>query len=285
MAFLMKKHAGLALICALGLIGCNEQQPQEQAVSQSTQTNESTGFVSKLPADAPVIKVAMTGLGAPFSYKDSEGFIEGADVDIIRGIGELEGFKVDIIPESWANIFDKTEEGVYDATIAGISWTPERASRYGLSDGYVFNPASFIYKADSAVHPKTIEDLVGLRVGVLQNSKHEKLIENQEGINKVITESGFESLKNLARGDIDVYIHDNINLRQKQAGYADYNFEITSFEDEAEKSAYLVIVTQKDNQELLNKLNDGIAKLKAEGKIDEILNYHLEKTSTEMVAK
>ncbi|WP_072280971.1 hypothetical protein [Rappaport israeli] len=35
----------------------------------------------------------------------------------------------------------------------------------------------------------------------------------------------------------------------------------------------MVIVTQKNNQELLNKLNDGIAKLKVEGKIDEILNY------------
>lgn len=75
MAFLMKKHAGLALICALGLIGCKEQS-QKQAASQPTQTNETTGFVSKLPADAPVIKVAMTGLGAPFSYKIVKGLLK-----------------------------------------------------------------------------------------------------------------------------------------------------------------------------------------------------------------
>lgn len=268
----------ISCLTLLALAGCSrtdETTNIEPEVSPESTQTEAEEFVSSLPDDAPVVTVASTGLGIPITYKNEEGAVVGIDVDVIRAVGEAEGFKVQVIPVAWADIFDETDKGVYDVALAGISWTPERAGKYSLTDAYFFNPASFIYKSTSEFHPKSLADLQGKRVGVLEGSKHEKMVK-EAGINDIsVTSTGIQSFSNLAQGNIDAYVHDNLNLRYLQVSHGLTDLVIEPIENESEKTANLVMVVAKDKPELLAKINDGLKKVKADGSIDRIVEKHL----------
>lgn len=275
----MKIQYVAPLIATLGLFGCgNNQSPTEQKLPQNpnpppaSTTHESS--VKDLPADIPTYKVATTGTGAPMTLKDDKGNLAGIDIDVIQAIGQQEGFKIEFIQTAWSNLFVGLDEGKYDIAISGISWTEEREGKYGASQGYFFSPASFAY-VDNGKQLSSLADLKGLKVGALANSKHEKTAREVGASEVIATKGGFDTFANLMRGQIDVFIHDYADLREYQKNYPNQKVVIKNIENESQKGAYLVILTQKNNSELLAKINSGIEKLKANGTIDQISEKHL----------
>lgn len=209
------------------------------------------------------------------TFKDDRGNLIGIDIDIIQAIGQKEGFNIEFIPTTWGNLFVGLDNGKYDIVISGASWTEERESKYGVSQGYFFSPASFAY-VDNGKHLNTLADLKGLKIGALTDSKHEKTAREIGASEVVVAKSGFETFASLIRGRIDVFIHDYADLKEYQKNYPDQKVIIKNIEDENQKGAYLIALTQKNNTELLNKLNSGIEKLKADGTIDKIASKYLD---------
>ena len=140
----------LPIALSIGLFGCgnsnNATSTQESASANTPTVQENKdGFVSSLPDTAPVFKVATTGVTPPFSFQDDYGNMQGIDIDSIRAIGEIQGFKVEFYKEPSVELFNTVEAGSRDMALAGISYKP-RDSKYGLSDSYFFNPAALLYK-------------------------------------------------------------------------------------------------------------------------------------------
>lgn len=52
--------------------------------------------------------------------------------------------------------------------------------------------------------------------------------------------------------------------------HKDTSVTITPYEDKSDKATYNVFIVKQDNQELLGKLNAGLEKIKANGKLDAI---------------
>jgi len=89
-------YRALPIILSVGLFGCGNSSTQDNAnAAGATVTENKDSFVSKLPATAPTLKVAMTGDLPPFSFQDDYGNMQGTDVDSIRAIGEEQGFQVE----------------------------------------------------------------------------------------------------------------------------------------------------------------------------------------------
>lgn len=258
---------------AVSLVGCGNNPPPAEAPKPAEKTESAPA--SALPADAPTVIVATTGTGAPVTYKDEQGNLTGIDVDVVKAVGEKEGFKVEVIQVAWKDIFTGLEEKKYDIAVAGISWTEERNGKYGLSDSYFVNPTSLAYKADATVKPKSLDELENVRVSVLKGSNYEKMLETVKVKQIIPAEKGTEAFKALVRGEADAFLHSNLGLRYRQAHYPDQNLEIHPIEKPDEISAQRVMALNKENTELLAKVNSGIAKLKAEGEIDKITEKHL----------
>lgn len=279
----MKPNLFFYAACAFSIAACGNEAPS--AGSNPAKTSEASAVVtgteaagssaSTLPADAPVITVATTGTGVPVTYKDEKGNLTGIDVDVVKAVGEKEGFQVKVIQVAWKDIFTGLEEKKYDIAVAGISWTEERAGKYGMSDSYFFNPTSIMYKTDSTVQPKSLQELENTRIGVLQGSSYEKLAETLKPKQVIPSAKGVDAFKALAQGETDVYLHSNISLRYLQANYPEQNLTIQIVEKPDDISAQRVMALNKENKDLLNKVNSGIAKLKAEGTIDKITEHHL----------
>lgn len=270
----------LKMLCALPLVlfGCAEKPETKQQVVKETAPATQVAAsqpASQLPSDAPNIVVATTGKGAPLSYRNEAGVLDGIDIDVLRAVGEHEGFRTEFVQAEWKTMFDEVNAGKYDVAVAGISWTEERAGKYSLSDSYLLNPAAVIYKADGAVQPKTLADLTSVKVGILAGSSYEKLLKDAGATNLVEAKSGFEGFAEFMKGGTDAYVNSELRLKHSQGSYPDIKLVVQPLQGEEEKSANLVMVVNPNKPELLEKINAGIVKVKADGTVAKAVEKHL----------
>jgi len=255
----------LPLVVSVGMVGCNNASQPETTASNSAQEKGQDAFVSSLPADAPVIKVATTGTTPPFSFQDDYGNMQGIDIDSIRAIGEKEGFKVEFYKETWQDMFDSVEAGNRDLGIAGISYNDERAQKYGLSVPYYFNPAAIMYAKDN-LNINGLTDLKGKNVAAMAQSKSYNHVEQMGGYNALTSQpTPFLLYEDLIQGKTDAILHDLPILQYTAKNHPEYKVNIVAYEGADNPAAQQVILMAKGNDELINKVNDGIAKLKADG--------------------
>ncbi|GAA0309343.1 substrate-binding periplasmic protein [Psychrobacter aestuarii] len=255
----------LPLVLSVGMVGCSNTNQPETAADKGTQEKGQDTFVSSLPADAPVLKVATTGTTPPFSFQDDYGNMQGIDIDSIRAIGEKEGFKVEFYKEAWQDMFDSVESGERDIGIAGISYNDERATKYGLSEPYYFNPAAIMYAKDNLAI-NSLADLQGKNVTAMAQSKSYNHVEQMGGYKTLNSQpTAFLLYEDLVQGKTDAILHDLPILQYTAKNHPEHKVNIVAYEGADNPAAQQVILMAKGNDELINKVNNGITKLKADG--------------------
>ena len=264
-------YRALPIILSVGLFGCGNSSTQDNAnAAGATVTEHKDNFVSKLPATAPTLKVAMTGDLPPFSFQDDYGNMQGTDVDSIRAIGEEQGFKVEFYKESWQDMFDSVESGKRDLAISGISYKDDRAIRYGLSTPYFFNPATIMY-LEGKFDIKDLNDIKGLKAGTLEGSKEEDTLKEMgSSVELVSRPTAFLAYQDLVQGNTDVFLYDMPVLQYIIKGYPEHKVKIVPYEAADAPSAQQVVLMAKENTKLIKSVNEGITKLKAKGTFKEI---------------
>jgi len=264
-------YRALPIILSVGLFGCGNSSTQDNAnAAGATVTEHKDNFVSKLPATAPTLKVAMTGDLPPFSFQDDYGNMQGTDVDSIRAIGEEQGFKVEFYKETWQDMFDSVESGKRDLAISGISYKDDRAVRYGLSTPYFFNPATIMY-LEGKFDIKDLNDIKGLKTGTLEGSKEEDTLKEMGSSVELVSRStAFLAYQDLVQGNTDVFLYDMPVLQYIIKGYPEHKVKIVPYEAADAPSAQQVVLMAKENTKLIKSVNEGITKLKAKGTFKEI---------------
>lgn len=265
---MMQLYRVLPVVMSIGLFGCGDSSTQENTSAPVTENKES--FVSKLPDTAPTLKVATTGTMPPFSFQDDYGNMQGIDVDAIRALGEEQGFKVEFYKETWQNMFDTVESGSRDLAISGISYKDERDAKYGLSQPYFFNPAAIMY-AKPELNINNLDDLQGKNISAMEGSKQVDQALAMGKYNNFSTRTtAFLQYEDLVQGKVDAILHDLPILQYTAKNHPEQKVIIVPYEGQDNPSAQQVILMAKGNTELIKKINDGITKLKAEGKFKEI---------------
>lgn len=275
---MMQLYRVLPVVMSIGLFGCGDSSTQENTNAAVTKNKDS--FVSKLPDTAPTLKVATTGTMPPFSFQDDYGNMQGIDIDSIRALGEEEGFKVEFYKETWQNMFDTVESGSRDLAISGISYKDERDAKYGLSQPYFFNPAAIMY-AKPELNINSLDDLQGKNISAMEGSKQVDQAQQMGKYNNFSTRTtAFLLYEDLVQGKVDAILHDLPILQYTAKNHPEQKVTIVPYEGQDNPSAQQVILMAKGNTELIEKINDGIAKLKAEGKFKEIEARWLGETSS-----
>lgn len=252
----------------------NTQAEAAQNNTSETQTTQATSkketYKSPLPDTAPTIKAVTTGTTSPFSFQDEFGDLQGIDIDIIRAIGENEGFKVDFYADIPKNVLSSLDSGERDIALDGINYTPERDSQYGLSEPYFFNPSAIAYLSSRPKPIESVAQLVSLKVGVMEDAKQHRQMEAQSGVVPVPFENGFLAYQAMVRGEVDAVAYDMPPLQHYAKEYPSYQVTIFPYETQENKNSNAVIVVAKSNTELLQKINHGIQTIKQNGKLAEI---------------
>ena len=216
-------------------------------------------------ASAETIYYATNPEYPPFESVEADGSVVGYDVDLINAIGE----KIGVTFEAQSMAFDAVVSAVQadpnTIGLSGISITEERKLSVNFSDGYIDAGLVVIMKADAPF--KTVDDLKGKMIGVQLGTTSDFKAEEITGAENVQTYGTFiNAVLDLQGNQIDAVIVDAPVGMAILASINDPTLVIADIDLGA--ADWYGIAVNKDNTELLEKINAALAELKAEGFMD-----------------
>ncbi len=125
---------------------------------------------SVLFGETAPVKVALHS-GKPGIFLDESGAPAGVFVDILEHIAELEGWKLEYVPGTWAEGLERLKQGEVDI-VTSIAFTPEREKIYAFTETPALSAWSAAYVARGSGIVSLL-DLKGKRVAVMKNTVQE----------------------------------------------------------------------------------------------------------------
>jgi polar amino acid transport system substrate-binding protein len=214
------------------------------------------------------IRVATDATWPPFEYVDEDTMeIVGFDIDLFTAIAEAADLKVEFLNVAWDPLLAGIAQCQYDAAISSITITPERAEEMLFSDPY-FEAGQLISVRIDNTNINGKDDLVGKVAGAQIGTTGSFEIEAIEGATlKTYDDIGL-AFQDLMNGQIDAIVADS----PLTLGYVNANPDkLKTVGDLLTSESYGIAVCM-DEPELLAKINEGLAEVKANGTIDELID-------------
>ncbi len=262
--------AVLALCSVFGLASCDVGGEDDLAKAYNNIVNDLAFDDEGLPT----LTVAMSPDFAPMEFVDlaktGDDKYVGFDVILAKYIAKELNMQLKISPMSFDACMAAVSSGNADLAISGFSWTADRAETFLISDYYVAGEneteqmlIALESKKDLFTADKT--DFTGLKIGA-QGASLQELLVNEQLVPKGATielyndlNTAAEALKTgaidalaVAEGNGDAFASSNDEI-----ALTEYYFEVD------EKYKNNVILLNKNDAELLEKVNEALAKAMA----------------------
>ena len=187
----------------------------------------------------------------------------GFDVDFITAVGKAAGFEVDVRNIAWDGIFGGVATGQYDIVAAATTITEERQKQFDFSDPYYEVAQAVVLPAGKSI--KSLADLKGKKVGG-QIGTTGVFVIRKAGVAVDLKEYDDVGLaiQDMLGGRLDAVICDDpvalyyVNKKADTAGKLNITFK-------TEEKEYYGFTVRKGRKDLVEKLNKGIAAVKASG--------------------
>lgn len=235
----------LSLVLTLALVGCT---PKTETAWQKIKK-------------AGVITVGTSPDYPPFETVDDEGNIIGFDIDLIEAIAAEMGVKVDLKAMNFDTIVTAVQSGQIDIGMSGFSVDPERDADF--SDSYYSGGQVLLTTATSGI--ESTADLNGQTVAVQMATTGEKAAKTIEGADIKALETFDIAILMLKNGTAKAVVADKVVAKE----YVHKDGLVIVGEPLAEEDN--AIVVKKGNTEVLQAINDALAKVKASEKYEELL--------------
>lgn len=212
---------------------------------------------------------------APFEYLDDKGNVVGFDADILAAIGEEMGIETEIKNVGWDSMMSQVTNGEIDLGAAAITITDERKQSYDFTDPYYEATLLIVTKEGSTI--ASLEDIKDKKISVQLNTTGHKAAQDLQGIasSNILGYENFSiALTEVLTGAADAAIGDNIVILEYLKNNPDSGLK--AIEDDSFEKDYFGFMVKKGNTELLNILNEGLDKIKANGKLAEITGTEIE---------
>lgn len=278
----------LLLILALSMTlfaGCGKKDTNTTSDNEGIQKEtENTGDTSSDTTDEAdnsdkkdVIVMGTNAAFPPFESVEGGEFV-GFDIDISKKIAEKLGKELEIVNMQFSSLVAALQVKKVDFVAAGMTYTEEKAKEVNFSDNYFTTTQVIIVKKDNDTI-KSKDDLVGKKIGVQAGTTGEEKSKEIEDATVESYDEGYAAVMNLTNGNIDAVVID-----QKPAErFVANNDKIMILEEELTTESYAIAVN-KDNEELLNTINEVFKELHESGEYDTLYNKYFgeeEAASTE----
>ena len=260
----------LAVLMTLGLFAGCKPAAGNNGTTGSEVTNE---YDLVTPGK---LTVAISPDFAPMEFVDptktgQDKFV-GFDVSLSKFIAEELGVTLEIKPMDFDACQAAVDSGTVDMSVSGYSWTEKREKNYNLSDYYYAGENEteqvLITLKENADKYKTTESLKGVKVGAQGASLQEELVKAQLPESELVLytdiNTGLQQLKKgdfavmaVAIGNANALINNN-----PEAVMSGFQFVVD------EKEANNLILLQKGDDKLTEKVNEILAKAKDAGKYE-----------------
>lgn len=234
------------------------------AVSGCSDNQEETSV-----EEMPTYVVGTEPTFPPFEMTDDSGDIVGFDIDLIKEIGEDQGFNVEVQHVGFDALIPALSSGNIDIIASGMTITDEREKEVDFSEPYI-NAGLAVAVASDNGDISSMDDLQGktaaVQLGSTGAAKANEL--KDAGVLSEVKEFGAVNvvMMELINGGVDVVIND---LPVTEAYMIQQDGQIKIINDQLTSESYGFAV-RSGNEELLTMLNNGLQNVEEDGTYDEI---------------
>ncbi len=252
-----KRIAALCLaLFVLAAAGCSAKKTDMEAVLESGK-----------------LRVLMSPEFPPYEYKDADGNIVGADVEIAKRIAAMFGVELEIVECNYAELQEALLDGQGDMILSAFSVSKQYAEEIQCSDIYL-NTAQYIITSAENTEIAAEADLEGKILGVQQYAQGDIYatdIASAKNIERFAELS--EAVQVLLDGKLDAVIADQVTTEAVLAENSETLKKIYI----GENMGHYCIGLRKDSA-MLQEINALLATMQASG---EIKTYVLQYTMAE----
>ena len=217
---------------------------------------------SGVQAQGRELVVASSATYAPFAFENKEKQIVGFDIDVVNAIAKQQGMKIRVVNTPFTSIFASLNNGDVDFVISGVTINDKRKQSFDFSNPYFDARQLIAVPKDSKV--ASLIDLKDKKVSVVSGSTGDDVMSREVG--KTSTNiRRFEStpliISELASGGVDAAIGDNGVIAYRVAQQP----TLKTVDDPSFPKEHFGIVVRKGDKALQDKINAGLAAIRADG--------------------
>ena len=220
-------------------------------------------------SDENTLVMATNATFPPYEYVEGDEIV-GIDPEIAAAIADELGMELQIEDVDFDSIVAGVASGKYDMGMAGMTVDPDRLESVNFSDSYATGIQSIIVKEGSPI--QSVDDLSSsTKIGVQQGTTGAQYAADDYGQDAVVNfNKGADAVQALVTDKVDCVIIDN----EPAKSFVEANPGLKILDTEYAVEDYAICVA-KDNDELLDKINDALARLKEDGTVDDIINKYI----------
>ena len=240
----------LALLMVLSLAACGSASSENKTLIMATS------------ADYPYEFIVLND-------KNEQQYV-GIDISVSEAIAADMGKELQVVNMDFDSLMAGLQKGDADMVLAAIEVTEERLEAADFSDPYYTDlPPMILVKADKAGEYTSIESFSGKSVGAQTGTTKADLVtSDMPGANLVGLTSVNDLVNQLVYGKVDAIVVDGAVAQQYAKSNSDLVVADVSL---GEAYPYCVAVQKGDPKGLLPSINATIAKLVADGTIEQYI--------------
>ena len=229
---------------------------------------------SAFAADWAKIRIGTEGAYKPFNYIDSNGELQGFDIEIAKALCAEMKSECSFVAQDWDGIIPALLAKKYDVIIASMSITEERMKKVDFTEKYYNTPAKFVMKKGMGHSDFTPAGMKGKVIGAQSSTTHSSFLEDNYKDSEIkLYGTQDEANADLAAGRLDAIIADSVVMWEwvtktedgkccEQVG--------PGFVDEKWFGKGAGIAIRKGDDELREMLNKAIDEIVADGTYQKI---------------
>jgi polar amino acid transport system substrate-binding protein len=214
----------------------------------------------------------------PFNFYDEDGVLVGLNVDVARAVCLELNTACDIKVRPWGELLLALKRGEADAVIASHAVTPQNLAEVDFTDRYFHMPGRFAGKTGGEAVEMTPEGLEGKRIGVAKNTAHEAFLKSFFRSSVIRSYESTELARDgLLQGEVDFVFDDGVSLVFWLHGTASKRCCELKGGPYLEPKFFgdgIAIAVPKNDQQIKTLINGALARLRANGRLDEIVERY-----------
>lgn len=217
------------------------------------------------------ITMATNAEWPPLEFVNDKGDVVGYEVELVQHFADVTDYNWKIVNVAWDGIFAGMANGAYDGLASGVSVTDERKQSMEFCDPFLYMVQSIIVPTNSKVNPKNINELEGLKVGVLIGAVGDLLLQDS-GLD--ITIKSYDniaySIEDMLNGNLDAVVVDSLIAGEYVVSNKAYQDKLTESGYAQENGEPIAMCFPKGETENVNIVNQALKDLEANGTMAEL---------------
>jgi ABC-type amino acid transport substrate-binding protein len=225
----------------------------------------------------PELRVAVTTTYPPIIFRaggPTTGQVTGVEAELAYRIGEALGRAVRFVEVRWEEQIPMLVAGRTDIIMSGMSITPARQVRISFTEPYLETGLAVAMRTENAARYASKEQILTrpATVGVIEGTTADVFAQRSlPNARRIAYARASDAAIELKRGTIDLFLHDAPSIMW----LVSENEAALTWSSELLTKEQLAWGLRRDDANFLNWLNDLLARWKADGSLEAVLQKWL----------